>query len=78
MILEMGFAETLNAILENLPKSRQTLLFSATLSKNVRELVKLSIKDPEYILLHDKAALKQMQVGEDGEQTGATKNLSDI
>lgn len=31
----LGFAETLNAILENIPSERQTMLFSATLSKNV-------------------------------------------
>ena len=35
-ILDMGFAATLNAILENLPNRRQTLLFSATQTKSVR------------------------------------------
>jgi len=35
-ILDMGFAATLNAILENLPRWRQTLLFSATQTKSVR------------------------------------------
>ena len=35
-ILDMGFAATLNAILENLPRQRQTLLFSATQTKSVR------------------------------------------
>ena len=29
-ILDMGFAESMNAIIENLPSERQTLLFSAT------------------------------------------------
>jgi len=29
-ILDMGFAQTMNAIIENLPSERQTLLFSAT------------------------------------------------
>jgi hypothetical protein len=35
-ILDMGFAATLNAILQNLPHQRQTLLFSATQTKSVR------------------------------------------
>lgn len=29
-ILDMGFSETVNAIIENLPEERQTLLYSAT------------------------------------------------
>lgn len=35
-ILDLGFAETLNAILANLPSNRQTLLFSATQTKSVK------------------------------------------
>lgn len=54
-ILDMGFAETLNAIVENLPKSRQTLLFSATQTKSVKDLARLSLKDPEYVWVHEKA-----------------------
>jgi len=44
MILEMGFANTLKAIMQNLPQGRQTMLFSATLSKNIHELGRLSLK----------------------------------
>ena len=29
-ILDLGFATTLNAIIENLPEDRQTMLYSAT------------------------------------------------
>ncbi|XP_076836251.1 putative ATP-dependent RNA helicase DDX10 isoform X3 [Brachyhypopomus gauderio] len=54
-ILDMGFADTLNAIIENLPKSRQTLLFSATQTKSVKDLARLSLKDPEYVWVHEKA-----------------------
>ncbi|XP_041646336.1 probable ATP-dependent RNA helicase DDX10 [Cheilinus undulatus] len=54
-ILDMGFADTLNAILENLPKTRQTLLFSATQTKSVKDLARLSLKDPEYVWVHEKA-----------------------
>ena len=31
-----GFAQTVNAIIDNLPEERQTLLFSATQTKSVR------------------------------------------
>lgn len=52
-ILDLGFAATLNAILANLPSEhRQTLLFSATQTKSVRDLARLSLKDPEYVAVH--------------------------
>eukprot|EP00955_Chlamydomonas_euryale_P053652 355556-Chlamydomonas_euryale.AAC.9 len=35
-ILDMGFADTLDAILANLPRQRQTMLFSATQTKSVK------------------------------------------
>ncbi|KAK2532995.1 hypothetical protein Q9966_007869 [Columba livia] len=54
-ILDMGFADTMNAILENLPKKRQTLLFSATQTKSVKDLARLSLKDPEYVWVHERA-----------------------
>lgn len=34
-ILDLGFAQTMNAVIENLPSERQTLLFSATQTKYV-------------------------------------------
>ncbi|GAA98398.1 hypothetical protein E5Q_05084 [Mixia osmundae IAM 14324] len=48
-ILDMGFSKSLNAIVANLPPTRQTLLFSATQTKNVKDLARLSLKDPEYV-----------------------------
>lgn len=45
-ILDMGFAKTLSALLSHLPKSRQTLLFSATQTQSVSQLARLSLKDP--------------------------------
>jgi ATP-dependent RNA helicase DDX10/DBP4 len=54
-ILDMGFAKTVNAIIENLPRQRQTLLFSATQTKSVKDLARLSLKDPEYVAVHEKA-----------------------
>ncbi|KAK0559552.1 ATP-dependent RNA helicase dbp4 [Tilletia horrida] len=48
-ILDMGFAATLNAIVENLPKKRQTLLFSATQTRRVQDLARLSLVEPEFV-----------------------------
>ena len=53
----MGFAATLNAILENLPQDRQTMLFSATQTKSVKDLARLSLDAPEYIAVHAEAAM---------------------
>ncbi|KAL4422731.1 hypothetical protein ABPG75_008928 [Micractinium tetrahymenae] len=55
-ILDMGFSATLNAILSNIPRQRQTLLFSATQTKSVKDLARLSLKDPEYVSVHAEAA----------------------
>ncbi len=50
-MLSMGFAEELNAILERLPRPRQTLLFSATMPEAIRRLANRHQKDPESVLL---------------------------
>ncbi|KZO94678.1 DEAD-domain-containing protein [Calocera viscosa TUFC12733] len=63
-ILDMGFARTLNAIVAHLPKSRQTLLFSATQTQSVKDLARLSLKDPEYV-----------SVREEGHESATPKNL---
>ncbi|KAI0150377.1 DEAD-domain-containing protein [Xylariaceae sp. FL1272] len=54
-IMDMGFKSAVDALLEHLPKTRQTLLFSATQSKRVSDLSRLSLKDPEYISVHEDA-----------------------
>jgi ATP-dependent RNA helicase DDX10/DBP4 len=45
----MGFEEDMTQVLSYLPKTRQTILFSATLSVGIRSLANLSLKSPEYI-----------------------------
>ncbi|MCW8329870.1 DEAD/DEAH box helicase [Photobacterium sp. SDRW27] len=45
-MLDMGFIEDINKIIERLPADRQNLLFSATLSKQVRVLAKTAIDNP--------------------------------
>ncbi|XP_065834592.1 probable ATP-dependent RNA helicase DDX10 isoform X2 [Oscarella lobularis] len=54
-ILDLGFSHAINAIIENLPKKRQTLLFSATQTRSVRDLARLSLRDPEYVSVHENA-----------------------
>jgi ATP-dependent RNA helicase DDX10/DBP4 len=55
-ILDMGFAKTMNAIIENLPANRQTLLFSATQTKRVQDLARLSLKKPKFVSAHELSA----------------------
>ena len=50
-ILDEGFEEELNKLLNYLPKNRQTMLFSATLTRNLKRLVKIHMRSPEYINL---------------------------
>ncbi|TYZ63870.1 hypothetical protein PybrP1_006232 [[Pythium] brassicae (nom. inval.)] len=55
-ILDMGFQQQLAAILSYLPASRQTMLFSATQTKSVKDLATLSLQAPEYVAVHEKSA----------------------
>ena len=48
-MLSMGFKEDLNYILDTTSKNRQTMLFSATMSKEVRSISKKYMKDAEEI-----------------------------
>ncbi|XP_026318956.1 probable ATP-dependent RNA helicase DDX10 [Hyposmocoma kahamanoa] len=53
--LDMGFEATMNAVIENLPPERQTLLFSATQTKSVKDLARLSLSFPTYVAPHEQA-----------------------
>jgi ATP-dependent RNA helicase DDX10/DBP4 len=48
-ILDMCFSRTLSSLLGHLPKSRQTLLFSATQTQSVSYLARRSLRDPVFI-----------------------------
>jgi len=45
-MLDMGFAEDLDAILEQTPKERQTALFSATMPSRIAAIAKRHLKEP--------------------------------
>ncbi|XP_042880265.1 probable ATP-dependent RNA helicase DDX10 [Penaeus japonicus] len=51
--LSMGFADTMNCILEELPEDRQTLLFSATQTRDVKDLIRAGCKNPVFCSVHE-------------------------
>ena len=50
-LFEMGFEIALNEILQRLPSTRQTLLFSATLPRSLVEFAKAGLHDPKLVRL---------------------------
>ncbi|KAJ7072296.1 ATP-dependent RNA helicase DBP10 [Mycena amicta] len=50
-LFEMGFETALNEILQRLPASRQTLLFSATLPASLVDFAKAGLNDPKLVRL---------------------------
>jgi len=50
-MLDMGFAKDLNYILSKVPKKRQSLLFSATMSPDIRNLALRQMAHPKEILV---------------------------
>lgn len=50
-MLEDGFADELNEILSTIPKSRQTLLFSATMTDRVDKLIRLGMNRPVRLMV---------------------------
>lgn len=57
-ILDMGFEESLNAIIDFLPTERQCLLFSATQTNSIKDLARLSLKDPVVVSVDADSAAK--------------------
>lgn len=53
-LLDMGFKDTIDQVMRNLPKNVQTMLFSATIGNTLKQMVRLNLKkDHEYICIHD-------------------------
>jgi len=48
-MLDMGFIDDINKIIEKLPKKRQSLFFSATMSPQINQLAKTLLSDPIHI-----------------------------
>lgn len=52
-MLDMGFIDDIEKILSQLPQKRQTLLFSATMPKEILELSRKYLKTPQEILVSE-------------------------
>ncbi|HEV8217080.1 MAG TPA: DEAD/DEAH box helicase [Gemmatimonadaceae bacterium] len=60
-MLDMGFAEDLEAILDALPAERQTALLSATIAPRVASIAERHLNDPVRVKIHrEKAAAGEM------------------
>ena len=62
-MLDMGFNEDINKIIDYIPKNRQTLLFSATYPINIQTLAKDILKDPIEIKIeseHSQETIEQI------------------
>ncbi|GAB6180303.1 DEAD/DEAH box helicase [Desulfotomaculum defluvii] len=53
-MLNMGFIEDIEEILRHIPEERQSLLFSATISKPIQNLAQRFLKNPEFITVKAK------------------------
>ena len=53
-MLDMGFREDIEKILEATPEDRQTVFFSATLSKAIRDLINRFSRDPQTVKIEQK------------------------
>ncbi len=53
-MLNMGFTDSINRILEDVPRDRNTLLFSATMSKEIARIAKNYLTDAHEIVIGNK------------------------
>ncbi len=63
-MLEVGFEAELNEIIKSCPRTRQTMLFSATMTDSVDELVKLSLDRPVRVFVDPKRSTAKSLVQE--------------
>jgi ATP-dependent RNA helicase DeaD len=55
VMLNMGFRDDIETILQAVPKERQTVFFSATISKPIRELIEKYSREPQTVKIEQKA-----------------------
>ncbi|MEZ8284961.1 ATP-dependent RNA helicase DbpA [Vibrio splendidus] len=61
-MLEMGFQDALDAVIEAAPKDRQTLLFSATFPKQIKSVADRIMNNPQMVKVestHDHSSIQQ-------------------
>jgi len=54
--LDLGFSTAINSIVTNLPSPRQTLLFSATQTRSITDLARLSLTKPVLVSVHENSS----------------------
>ncbi|WP_240206099.1 ATP-dependent RNA helicase DbpA [Vibrio sp. CyArs1] len=79
-MLDMGFKDALDAIIDQAPKERQTLLFSATFPEQIQTIAARVMKQPEVVKVeskHDHSSIKQFfyQTNTLEERDNALENL---
>lgn len=55
VMLDMGFRDDIEFILQAVPKERQTVFFSATMPRPIQELIKKYARDPQNVRIEQKA-----------------------
>ena len=65
-ILKQGFEDEMNQILSILPKVRQTMIFSATQSKKVDDLSRVSLTDAVLVGLNEEESIDTVETLEQG------------
>ncbi|KAH3660548.1 hypothetical protein OGAPHI_007134 [Ogataea philodendri] len=58
-LFEMGFAEQLNELLASLPEKRQSMLFSATLPRNLVDFAKAGLTNPVLVRLDSETKISE-------------------
>jgi ATP-dependent RNA helicase DbpA len=79
-MLDMGFQPSLDAIVEQIPKERQTLLFSATYPDKIQSIAQRIMVDPvmsQVASTHDKSTIQQhfFKVADDKQRLTALRLL---
>ena len=79
-MLDMGFQDTLDAIIEHTPTQRQTLLFSATFPDQIGSIAKRVMIEPVMVQVaasHDRSSIQQhfYQVSDDAQRMTALRLL---
>jgi len=79
-MLDMGFQDALDAIIECMPKQRQTMLFSATFPEEIKAIAERVMSDPVVVqvaTIHDEATIQQVfcEVESDSQRMTALRLL---
>ena len=75
-LLDMGFQEKVQGIVQMLPKQRRTGLFSATMSTEIKELVKAGLRNPAFISVKTKSKVSNTKEGK--EQAAMPRGLQNF